>query len=261
MTYAQFLIDPLPEEEVVVLDGPEGRHAATVRRIQPGEHITLTDGRGSVRVGAVARVGRGELAVRCGPIEHLEPPDPCVVVVQALAKGDRGELAVELLSELGADEIVPWAASRSVVVWRAERGEKALQRWRSTAREAGKQSRRAWLPVVSELASTEDVCARIATSDLAIVLHESATTAVGSSSLTTALSGTEAPSAKAAIDPAGARQVLVVVGPEGGIGPDELGAFLGAGAIAVRLGAPVLRTSTAGAAAVAALSVLLGRWR
>ena len=260
MTRAQFLIDPLPEEEVVVLDGPEGRHAATVRRIQPGEEIRLTDGRGGVRVGVVARVGSGELAVRCGSIEQLEPPDPRVVVVQALAKGERGELAVQLLTELGADEIVPWAASRCVVVWRGERGHKALQRWRSTAREAGKQSRRAWLPQVSDLAATADVCARIVTSQLALVLHEEATTPIGAATVLQAVTASTEPPASEQTGAQRRPEILVVVGPEGGISADELAAFLAAGAVAVRLGTPVLRTSTAGAAAVAALSVPLGRW-
>lgn len=266
MTTAQFLLDPLPAEEVVVLDGPEGHHAATVRRLQPGERIRLTDGRGSVRVGVVARVGKAELSVRCGPIERLAAPSPRIVVVQALAKGERGELAVELLTELGADEIVPWSASRSVVLWRVERGEKALQRWRSTAREAGKQSRRAWLPRVRELASTHDVCARIAQSGSSFVLHEAATVSLSAAVLArTGSSARDDSSALSDSSTAGAQlpepgQVLLVVGPEGGISPDEIAAFTRAGAVPVRLGEPVLRTSTAGAAGLAALSVLLGRW-
>ena len=226
----------------MVLDGPEGRHAATVRRMQVGEPIALSDGRGGRRLGVVAVVGRAELVLRCGPIERVPPPDLRFVVVQALAKGERGELAVELLTELGADEIVPWAAGRSVVVWRGERGTKALQRWRSTAREAGKQSRRPWLPPVRALATTEEVRARITAAAGAFVLHEDATTSLTAANLPTA------------------GDVVLVVGPEGGVSDAELELFLAAGAQAVRLGQPILRTSTAGAAGVAALSVRTGRW-
>lgn len=242
MTLALFLLDPLPEDDVVVLDGPEGRHAATVRRIEVGESVTLSDGRGSRRRGVVTAVGHAELTVRCGPVERLPESDPRLVVVQAVAKGDRGELAVELMTELGADEIVPWAAARSVVVWRGERGEKSLQRWRSTAREAAKQSRRPRLPQVSALAATDAVCARIERADAAFVLHEQASVALAAAPLP------------------GSGEITLVVGPEGGIGADELARFTGAGAQAVRLGEPVLRTSTAGAAGLTVLSVRLGRW-
>lgn len=242
MTRPLFLLDPLPDDDVVVLDGAEGRHAATVRRIDVGELIALSDGRGGRRLGVVTAVGRAELSVRCDPFEHVPAPDPRLVVVQAVAKGDRGELAVELMTELGVDEIVPWDAARSVVVWRAERGAKSLERWRSTAREAGKQSRRPWLPQVSALAATGAVCARIAQADGAFVLHEQASLPLAAASLP------------------GSGEIVLVVGPEGGMDAEEVARFVAAGAQAVRLGEPVLRTSTAGAAGLAALSVRLSRW-
>lgn len=245
MTPPLFLIDPLPDDELVVLAGHEGRHAATVRRITVGERVSLGDGRGAVRDGTVAEVGRERLVVRCGPARTSPPPQPRLVVVQALAKGDRGELAVELLTEVGADEIVPWAAARSIVQWHGERGERSKQRWASTAREAAKQSRRAWVPQVTELRTTAQVAGRIEAAS-ALVLHEDATVP-----LTDTLS--------AGIPPASG-DLLVVVGPEGGITDDERARFEAAGARSVRLGADVLRTSTAGAAACVALSVALHRW-
>jgi 16S rRNA (uracil1498-N3)-methyltransferase len=168
-------------------------------------------------------------------------PHPRLVVVQALPKGERAELAVEVLTELGADEIVPWAASRSIVRWLGPRGDRALDKWRRTAREATKQSRRAWLPEIAPLASTADVAARLSRAT-GLVLHEDA----------------EQPLAGVAV--AADREVVVVVGPEGGIAPDELDDFAAVGALPVRLGEPVLRTSTAGAAALAVLSARLGRW-
>jgi 16S rRNA (uracil1498-N3)-methyltransferase len=165
-------------------------------------------------------------------------------VVQGIAKGERGELAVQAMTEIGVDEIVPWAASRSVAQWRGERGDKARGRWAATAREAAKQARRAWLPAVAgdPDCSTKQVAARLTRAAAAFVLHEEATDRL------------------TAADLPGAGEIVVVVGPEGGISDVELGAFVAAGASAVRLGDSVLRTSTAGAAALSVLSARLGRW-
>lgn len=239
MTLSLFLVDHLPATDQVVLDGDEGRHAARVKRLAIGEQILVGDGRGSIATCTVRMVGpdRVEATVGSRRVERL--PDPRLVVVQALPKGDRAELAVELLTELGADEIVPWAASRSVPHWRHGRETRGLDRWRRTAREAAKQSRRAWLPVIHDLASTDDVAARLAASTV-LVLHESASSGLSAAALPS--SGT----------------ITLVVGPEGGITDQELAAF-GPGR-AVRLGDPVLRTSTAGAAALAVLAARLGRW-
>jgi 16S rRNA (uracil1498-N3)-methyltransferase len=238
-----FLVDALPDGASTVLDGAEGHHAATVRRLRAGEELVLADGAGGVADCVVAGPAEGgglQLAVTA--VRRLPPPDPRFVLVQALAKGDRGELAVELAVELGVDEVVPWAAARSVVRWDSTRGQRSLERWRSTARAAAKQSRRVRLPSVAEPASTPDVAERIRAAAGALVLHEAADVPLGSVPL-----------------PDGGDLVLVV-GPEGGLDETELAAFTHAGATAVRLGTPVLRTSTAGAAALAALSLRTGRW-
>jgi 16S rRNA (uracil1498-N3)-methyltransferase len=164
------------------------------------------------------------------------------VVVQALPKGDRGELAVETMTEVGVDVIVPWAADRCVTRWRPERRDKALGRWRATAREAAKQARRARLPEVADLASTEDAAARIAAASLALVLHEEA----------------EAP--LSAVQAPVAGDIVLVVGPEGGITDAESERFAAAGGRPARLGPTVLRTSTAGVAAASVLLAATGRW-
>ncbi|MBS2961956.1 16S rRNA (uracil(1498)-N(3))-methyltransferase [Actinocrinis puniceicyclus] len=227
------------------LDGPEGRHAALVRRLRPGERVDLTDGAGRLAECVVrAAGGPGDPALDLEVLEQrsLPGPQPRITVVQALAKGERGELAVELMTELGVDVIVPWPASRSIVQWRAERGEKALAKWRSTAAEAGKQSRRVWWPEVTEPASTARVVELLAGASLAAVLHE------------------DARSSLADLEPTRTGDIVLVVGPEGGISPDELRVFGEAGAAAYRMGPTVLRTSTAGAAAVAVLLARSGRW-
>jgi 16S rRNA (uracil1498-N3)-methyltransferase len=172
----------------------------------------------------------------------VEPPPALrLVLVQALPKAERGELAVELATEVGVDEVVPWVAARCVMQWKGERGERQHARWAATAREAAKQSRRAWVPPVGPLHTTSQVAARIAAAR-ALVLHEAGEQPLTASGL-----------------PADG-ELLLVVGPEGGIDERELDAFAAAGAATVRLGPTVLRTSTAGAAALAVLSARTGRW-
>ena len=224
----------------VTVTGDEAHHAVAVRRMRVGEALVLTDGRGRRATGEVAATGKRRLDVTVTTVDDVPEPRPHVTVVQALPKGDRGELAVEVLTEVGVGLIVPWAASRSVAVWRGERAEKSLAKWRTTAREAAKQSRRAWFPEVAELASTGEVAELVAGHDVAVVLHEAATTPL-------AEVGT-------------GERLLVVVGPEGGISDEELEALAAAGAVSTRLGAEVLRTSTAGVAAVAALLARTDRW-
>jgi 16S rRNA (uracil1498-N3)-methyltransferase len=226
----------------VVLDGPEGRHAATVQRLCVGERLVVTDGSGTSAVGTVVRAERDRLEVEIGDVVLAPPPQPRLVVVQALPKGDRGELAVATMTEVGADVIVPWAAARCVVRWEGARGEKALARWRATSRESAKQSRRSRFPEVVLPASTRDVVGRIREAALAAVLHEGADTPLGA----------------VAVPKVG--DVLLVIGPEGGISAEELAGFEAAGAVACRLGPSVLRTSTAGAVGAGVLLSRTARW-
>ena len=226
----------------VEVTGDEAHHAVAVRRLRVGEQVVLTDGAGTTALGAVTSTGKRVFSVAVSVVECDEPAQPTVTVVQALPKGERGELAVEMLTEIGVATIVPWAASRSVAVWRGDRATKSHARWSATAREAAKQARRAWFPTVAPLATTADVTSLLGDADLAVVLHEDA--AEPFASLPVPASGS----------------IVVVVGPEGGLADDEVAAFEQAGAHAVRLGAEVLRTSTAGVAAVAALLARTSRW-
>lgn len=226
----------------IVLDGPEGRHAAAVRRLRPGERADLTDGAGLVVECVVTAAGRDRLELQA-TARHREPaPEPRIMVVQALPKGDRGELAVETMTEVGVDVIMPWAAARCVTQWRPERRAKALGRWRATAREAAKQSRRAWLPEVTDLATTAQVAVRVADAALAVILHEEAGRP---------LTGLTVPDRG---------EIVLVVGPEGGLTDDEIRDFEAVGGIAALLGPTVLRTSTAGVVAASVLLSRTGRW-
>jgi len=225
--------------ERVLLTGPEGRHAAVVRRLRAGEQVDLVDGRGTRARCAVLDVGRAEVTLRVLERTREQAPALRLVLVQALAKGERGELAVELATEVGVDEVVPWRAERCVTRWEGDRGTRALERWRATVREAAKQSRRAWLPEVAAPVGTAQVAARLSGAAAGLVLHEQADRS---------LAGVPLPETG---------EVVLVVGPEGGIGERELAAL---GGTCVRLGPTVLRTSTAGAVAAAVVSARAGRW-
>ena len=237
-----FLLDELPDTDVLTVAGPEGRHAVDVLRLAPGERVRVGDGRGLLAEGTVLAAASGALQVQVEARHEVPAPEPTLVLVQALPKGDRGPLAVELATELGVDRVVPWTAARCVTRWREGRTERGLAKWRAAARAASKQARRPRVPEVTEPMSTRQVCGLLADAELALVLHEQA----------------RRPLAGLAVPAQGT--VVVVVGPEGGLTDGEVVAFRAAGAESVRLGAEVLRTSTAGAAALAALSTKT-RWR
>jgi 16S rRNA (uracil1498-N3)-methyltransferase len=241
-----FFVDSLPAGGQVVLDGEEARHAATVRRLRAGERLMLSDGDGGLARCLVDTVQTGRDASLQLSIEErwYEPPPALrVIVVQALVKGDRGELAVELATEAGADAVLPWRAARSVAKWEdGPRGEKALSRWRSTARAAAKQARRARVPEVGDPVSTRLLAELISASAGALVLESAVSERLADVEL-----------------PAGG-DLILVVGPEGGITAEEIATFIEAGAKTVRLGPTVLRTSTAAAVALGALGVLTTRW-
>ena len=173
---------------------------------------------------------------------YVDRPEPRLVVVQALAKGDRADQAVESATEFGVDEVVPWQASRCIVQWRGDRGDKARRKWESTVVAAAKQSRRSRVPVVAPLATTKSLAVRVGGAAASYVLHEDATQS---------LAAQQVPDSG---------EVLVVVGPEGGITPEEVATLEAAGAVRVRLGPTVLRSSSAGPAALAVLSAA-ARWR
>ena len=243
MTAAEFLVNPgeiSKETKTFTLDGDEGRHAATVKRMREGEVIHLCDGQGNRAITTVVKVHKHSLDLSIDQFTFEEAPEPRFVVVQALAKGERAELAVEMLTEVGADAIIPWRAEHSIGKW--DSVEKGLEKWRRTSRESAKQSRRAWIPEISNLKSTAEVCELMSQAQSVFVLHESADQAL----------------AACAIREQGT--IMIVVGPEGGISPDELAAFSSAGARVVHMGASVMRTSTAGAIAVGGLLMRSQRW-
>ena len=226
----------------LTLTGPEGHHAAAVRRLRAGERADVSDGAGTLAEGVVTAVGKDSVSIEIRVTRAVAPPQPRLLVAQALPKGDRGELAVELMTEVGVDAVLPWSAERSITRWQGDRGERALAKWRATAREAAKQSRRAWLPDIAGPANTAAVaklvpaaaCAIVLAADAALRLHELPLPDEG--------------------------DILLVVGPEGGISPAERAALGDAGAIEARLGPTVLRTSTAGAVAAASLLSRANRW-
>jgi 16S rRNA (uracil1498-N3)-methyltransferase len=225
--------------DVVTLTGEEAHHAAVVSRMRRGERVLVSDGAGTLAEGVIDRAERDGVDVVLQRVERIPAPVPRIGLAQALAKGDRAELAVQAATELGVDAIVPWQARRSVVQWKGDRGEKALERWRKIVREAGKQAIRPRLPEVGAVVDTAGL-ALLADRWQPVVLEPTASVALPQVPLE--------------------RDLLLVVGPEGGIDPAELEALEAAGAVLARMGDHVLRTSTAGLAGIAGLSMLLGRW-
>lgn len=246
MSNQAFLVAPevlagAPTGAVVVLDGDEGHHAVTVKRIRAGETIDLVDGRGRRAEATVASTAKRSLEARVDRVVD-EPAAGCrIVLVQALAKGDRDLQAVEAAVELGAAGIVPWQADRCVVRWQGEKAAKGRQKWESTVRAAVKQSRRAWLPEVLAPVSTRELADWIRDDDVArlvLVLHEDAAEPLGER-------------VRAAVgDGPGPAEIVLIVGPEGGISEDEVGRLRDAGARPVVLGSHVLRSGTAGPAGI-----------
>ena len=243
MTAALFYVDALPAVgEVATVSGDEGFHAATVRRIRSGEHLMLGDGAGELAWCEVKDADRNGLRARVLKRWSVAPARPPVTVVQALPKSERSELAIESATEAGADAFVAWQASRCVARWDAARADKGLRRWQAVARSAARQSRRAHIPAVTGPVSTPELT-QLVEGQATLVLHESATDVISEALV------------------AQVESLVVVVGPEGGITDEELGALTVAGAVPVRLGPTVLRTTTAAAVALGALGVLTTRWQ
>lgn len=247
MVATLFYVDALPDAGgLAVVGGDEGFHAATVRRIRPGEQLVLGDGAGAMAHCEVEAAGRDGLSARVLERWRVEPGRPPVTVVQALPKSERSELAIELATEAGADAFLAWQAARCVASWQGARVDKGLRRWRAVVRSAARQSRRAYIPPVDGVLSTSALTQRIrddvAAGAVVLALHESATTRL------------------ADVAVAQANSLTLLVGPEGGIAPEEVEAFTEAGAVTVRLGPQVLRTTTTAAVALGALGVLTPRW-
>ncbi|WP_417511692.1 16S rRNA (uracil(1498)-N(3))-methyltransferase [Microbacterium sp.] len=241
-----FLVDGSSDAgigDIVSLSGAEAKHAAVVRRVRVGESVTIGDGRGRWLEGTVRDVSASRVDVTITARAVVDAPDVRLVLVQALAKGDRDELAVQAACELGVDEVIPWQASRSISRWEGPKAAKGRERWATIVREAAKQAHRSWVPGVTEPLTTGQL-AEFAGQTRMLVLDPTAT--VRLSEITVA--------------PDAQQDIALVVGPEGGISPEELAKLEAAGAERVRLGDTVLRTSTAGPAAIAVLSVALGRW-
>jgi 16S rRNA (uracil1498-N3)-methyltransferase len=238
-----YLSEELTEASVgskISVTGLEARHAVTVSRIAVGEEISVGNGSGLVVHGTVVSAEHSEFVVEAVSVAQTPASTPAVWLAQALAKGDRDEYAVQQATELGVDGVIPWSAQRSIVKWEGAKLRKGHDRWGAIVREASKQSIRSWVPEVAELASTAVLCA-LAKETRMLVLEPTAELQLS------------------ALTPDG-RDVVLVVGPEGGIAPGELSRLEGAGAQLVRLGDTILRTSTAGPAAIALLNAQLGRW-
>jgi 16S rRNA (uracil1498-N3)-methyltransferase len=239
-------ISPIPSDtktgSKIRIAGAEAKHAMSVRRLQVGEAIAVSDGQGNKARGKVSQLSKDFLELDVESLEKLERPTPKLVLVQALAKGDRDEMAVQACTELGIQTVIPWQSERSVSIWKPEKQDKHRVRWQTIATEAAKQSLRPFIPTVEQVLGTRELAEQLKQFDLTLVLDPTSTTA---------LTG---------ISVAGHQSIAIVVGPEGGISPEELEVFRSAGLSLVGLGSGILRTSTAGVAVVSYLQATLGNW-
>jgi 16S rRNA (uracil1498-N3)-methyltransferase len=226
--------------DIVVITGQEARHAVTVSRLAVGEFVRVGNGTGLVAAGTVTAVAPGEFQFVVDALTSVPRSSPAIWLAQALAKGDRDELAIQAATELGVDGVIPWTAARSISRWEGSKVAKGHDRWAAVVREATKQSARAWMPEVASLVSTRQL-AELADAAQLVILDPLA----------------EASLIELQTDD---RDLVLVVGPEGGISPAEFDLLYAAGAVGARLGGGILRTSTAGPAAIAVLSAKLGRW-
>ena len=208
--------------EHATLGGSEGRHAASVRRIGAGEWVDVVDGRGLRLICEVAGADKSSLSLVVREIVQEDAPLPEIILVQALAKGGRDEAAVEICTEIGIDRVIPWASQRAIVQWKGPKAEKGRAKWEGVARAAAKQSRRAYVPVVDAVADSRELASWV--------------------------------------DGSLPARVALIVGPEGGIGPEETAQLVDAGARTVGLGANVLRSSTAGAVALTLIRAAAGAY-
>lgn len=243
-----FWVENVPDADSVVrLGGDEGRHAVTVTRVAVGEQIIVSDGAGAAALCEVTdTIGKAALDARVLDLVVTPAPVPKVTVVQALPKSERSELAVDLATEAGVDVIIPWQSARCVAKWVGPKADKGVSKWRSAASSAAKQSRRAYIPVVEPLSTTKEITARahsvVEGRGVVAVLHEGASTSLRSLPLSTAA------------------DIMLIVGPEGGLDDSEIAALTAVGATSVLLGPEVLRTSSASAVALGAIGALTSRW-
>ena len=233
MSLPYFLTD---DPAAGTLTGAEAKHAH-VKRIQPGERIMLIDGQGTTAVTRVTSVGAGRVDGVVEKQQFVPQPTPRVTVVQAVPKGERAELAVDLAVQAGADAIVPWISHRTIARWPANKQAKQVEKWRAQALASAKQARRAWVPEVRDPVTTNQLADLLRDAELALVLHEDATDSIR--------------------DVEFGEDVWLIVGPEGGIGEDELEIL---GARPVKLGPEVLRTASAAFAGLCAIGALTSRW-
>ena len=236
-----FLVDKLESSQSIEVAGDEAHHAIKVLRIKLGEEILVSDGAGNWVRAVVENIEKKTFRAKVLERGFQEEKSPRLIVVQGLPKSDRVKDAIEILVESGVDLIIPWQADRSISKWQKD----SLVKWQSAAVAATKQSRRFRKPEIIDGLSLSELLEIESENSAFLVMHESATTKLS-----------EVVTSKFA----GMSEIIIVIGPEGGISDSELAVLEGAGAHIVGLGPEVFRSAHAGGAALSAVSALIGRW-
>ncbi|MEB3328427.1 MAG: 16S rRNA (uracil(1498)-N(3))-methyltransferase [Candidatus Sericytochromatia bacterium] len=235
MTPRFFVLPEAVKGGEVVLSGPDAHHACRVLRLAQGDIVTVLDGAGRVMQTEVVGVAAREVRLAIRTETREEPAGPAITLVQALPKGDRFEWVLQKATELGVSAVRPVVSRRCVVRVDAGRSQQRLRRWEAIAREAAEQSERPDLPVIHPVVALDDV--PWDPKDLVLILAERAR----GNALAARLPSTPPP------------VLHVLVGPEGGWDPEELSTLQARGGVCVSLGPRILRTETAGLAALAVI--------
>jgi 16S rRNA (uracil1498-N3)-methyltransferase len=236
-----FLVDKLDDSNLIEVSGDEAHHAIKVLRINVSEEILISDGAGNWVRASVENIEKKTFTAKVLERGFQPEKSPRLIVVQGLPKSDRVKDAIEILVESGVDQIIPWQADRSISKWQKD----SLDKWQSAAVAATKQSRRYRKPEIIDGLSLSQLLEIESENSAVLVMHESATTKLS-----------EVVTSKFA----GMSEIIIVIGPEGGISESELTVLEGAGAHIVGLGPEVFRSAHAGGAALSAVSALIGRW-
>lgn len=234
-----FFVDQLSSSDNQTLDGDDGYHAVKVLRLEVGEKIKVSDGKGNWVAGAVVEVGKKSLQIKVTERGKYRVIKPELIVVQAVTKSDRNKEMLELVTVGGADQIIPWQADRSISKWQVD----SEKKWQSTVKEACKQSRRVKMPQLQMVMSTKQIIEQLSSDKFLVVFDAESDLKFADITMPSDLS-----------------LIYLIIGPEGGISDEELAIFKEAGALVVKLGEHVLRSAHAGFAALAAVQSRLGRW-
>lgn len=241
----RFFVDPGQiTGDLIRITGPDVQHISKVLRLKEGAELIVADGTGLEYYGRITSLGKWEVMVSVSQKQQAQSESPVkVTLLQGIPKGDKMELIIQKCTELGINRIVPVVTKRTVVQLSEEKARTRRQRWQRIAEEAAKQSQRARIPVVEEVIPLAEALVRYGNQPLLVPWEEE--------KAQTMKEVLKAQRGKCS-------QLALLIGPEGGLDPEEVALAKAQQAWAVTLGPRILRTETAGLAALTMILYELG---